>query len=441
MRVRIATALIAVLLIGVFVARSLAQVSLGIYAAAAPTATATPTSTPTPGTVVQPYYLAGIGQTSGYRLPISGTYGQVGLAGRVGWRWLQPKNTGAFDWTVIDDFQTAAHNANALWSISVSAGAYTPLWLFQDTTTNPTEGCAATPVTGEDGPRAAGTLQAFQIAWNVSYVYTPGSVQCIPIPWDTAYQTAFQTMINALAAHVGPFGKIATDSLLDHVVFTGVNSYTQENWLPFCTSYNHSGSTSSYCGATVNGSNVSDVQQWINDIAAIPATCTGNSLALCSGFDDATAIDYATRIQSAYTTIAGYWATAFPTKKYASMYVDSASTPFNSYPSVTGLKFLNHTASLYPSTSYLMSNAVTGSSPYIPNKITCYTVGHTGCQPPPTGFTQPSATIAGQEGTAITSGSPPSCSNTTAFANMMSAALTDQAKFMEIYDQDIKCLP
>jgi len=396
--------------------------------------TASPTLTTEPG-----YYLAGIGQAAPYVLPNSATYGQVGLAARIGWRWIQPLKSGAYTWTLIDGYQTAAHQANnnagAPWSLSVTAGAYTPLWMFYPTGqgSNPCTASTSGVSPTEDGPQNPGTapigaLQAFQFNWQSGFVYQNGTTQCLPLPWDNAYQTAWQTLINAIAAHVGPYGQIATDPLLDHVVLTGVNSTTQENSLPSCST----------AGATCGIGGVSDVQEWENIIAAIPDTCTGNSLALCPGFDSSTATDYTSRIQAAYTTIAGYWATAFPTKKYATDYVDGAAFPFNSYPSVTGLKFLNHTNSLYPTTSYLQNNAASGSSPYIANKITCYTVGVTGCQPPPTGFVQTSGTISAQEGAAVAGAG---CATLSKFTAMMSAAKTDQSKFMEIYPADVACMP
>lgn len=146
-------------------------------------------------------------------------------------------------------------------------------------------------------------------------------------------------------------------------------------------------------------------------------------------------------IQQQWTTFMGYWATAFPTKKLALMFTDSASFPFNTYPSATLQKMIQNMIALYPSASIVMNNAAKGASPYIVNKLTCYTTGVTGCLPPPTGFTQPKHAIAAQEGTQITTGSPPSCGNTTAFNSMQTTSLNAQVGFMEDYDQDIKCLP
>jgi len=448
MRIRgVAISLIALVFVfGAYVRRASSASFLAIYGAAAPTATATPTSTPTPGSVETAYYLSGIGQTSypSYALKISGTYGQVNLAARLGWRWLQPTKDGVYNWSALDTMQKLAHDAGAKWSLSITPGAYTPLWMFYPTG-HGSYPCTASP-TGipgptEDGPQPPGSapvgaLKAFQFNWQSGFVYTNGSTQCLPPPWDTAYQTAFQSMINAVSTHDGNgygYG-IKDDPSLDHIVITGVNGTTQETFLPACTTQ------SSTCGIN-SGTGPADVTQWETDVVADGGTCTGNSLSLCPGWDNSTPSDYTTRIQTAWNTMAGYWTTAFPTKKIAFMFTDSPSFPFNSYPSVTLQKMIQHMIANNPSNSYVMNNSVSGTSPYLANKLTCYTIGNTGCLPPPAGFTQPSHAIAGQEGQAITSGSPSSCSNTAAFANMMTAALSDESAFMEIYDQDVKCLP
>lgn len=408
-----------------------------------PTITPTPTATPTPPppTAEPIYYLTGIGQSSGYYLPNDPTYGQVGLAARIGWAWLQPLKTGAFNWTILDGMQAAAHTANAKWSLSISAGGYSPMWMFPSTGTYLCTQTAIPPgISSEDPPQPpgvapVGAFQSFQFQWQPTYVYPAGSTICAPVPWDTAYQTAFQNMINTVAAHDGNgygYG-IANDPLLDHVVLTGVNYITQENSLPSCSTF------SSTCGVASLG--ISDVQQWENIITAIPATCTGNSLALCPGFDNATATDYTTRIQAAYTTIAGFWATAFPTKKLAPMYIDGAGFPFiTSYPSQTGLKMLNNINTIYGSRAILMNNSASGSSPYIANKLHCFTNGVTGCQPPPTGFVQQSGNIAFQSGPSQIAGAYPGCSTLANLTSLLTAAFNANSEYLELYDNDVHCL-
>jgi hypothetical protein len=87
-----------------------------------------------PGAAEKIFYLASLGATIfPTALPSPSPYGQINLACRTGWRYVEPMPTSSQtpDWTTIDQCQSAAHAIGAKWSLSISIGANAPLWLHE----------------------------------------------------------------------------------------------------------------------------------------------------------------------------------------------------------------------------------------------------------------------------------------------------------------------
>lgn len=282
---------------------------------ATPTSTATVTITATPTVVPTPmpspisgkefiYYLGSLGQTTGFKTTTK-AYGSIGIAGRIGWRYIQPKDSAHFDWTTIDAVQSAAQKANVHWSLSIKAGADVPLWLYNNT-------CNAAPQIGETGP-GTGTLQAFPFLWNQNYEYRNNSVQCVAIPWDPAFQAAWGSFVKAVAA------RYSADPLLDHVVVAGMNYITQENSQP------HS---------------PADLTAWTNILSSQKHTTA----------------DYQSLVQNAYTNMTNLWASDFPHQGLATMFIDGPGFPFVRNTSLE-LSLLNQVVNFDHTRSIVMSNA------------------------------------------------------------------------------------
>jgi hypothetical protein len=148
---------------------------------------------------------------------------------------LYHADQGVPDWSTIDSCEAAATNpsnhSTAKWSLSIKIGADTPLWLYASSNPMVANSCTASPQSGETGPGSS-TLKALQVNWQQSYEYTVGSTQCIPIPWDTDFQTKLNGFIRAASSHMHA---MYPSHLPDHVVVTGINYFTQENVQPYCT--------------------------------------------------------------------------------------------------------------------------------------------------------------------------------------------------------------
>jgi len=232
------------------------------------------------------------------------------------------------------------------------------------------------------------------------------STQCIPIPWDTNYQSALNTFISAVHSHIlalpGGVGQ------LDHVVVTGINYNTQENSQPHC---NTSG-----CGY-LGGSNT-DIINWEAIVHGRDPACTGTPPpAVCT-------TDYNNAVNTAYNTIIGYWGTDFPTTHLASMFIDTAVFPFNS-TSAIGLTLLNDVVSYSSTRSIVMDNGAQLTMPQLDPSILCYQGIGSGCSI--------TSNIAFQEVGPL-GGSPSLCSS---LASMLSTAAGDGSLYMEVYPFDI----
>jgi hypothetical protein len=240
-----------------------------------------------------------------------------------------------------------------------------------------------------------------------------GSTQCLPVPWDSNFQTDLKTFIQAVYNHI--HNNYPSD-LPDHVVVTGINYTTQENLQPNCTT--------SGCGYGGN----SDVSNWMTLMVG-EGKCTTYSTCQSA---------YNGLLEGAYTNIIGYWGGNFPSSVgLASMFVNSgvASFPFNNTTAL-GLDLLNKVVSYSSSRSIVMNNAAQNGTNGLVNLIRCYA----GTQDPT--FTcqspQPTSAIAFQELAGLYALPPVGCSN---FYALLSAASAANSAFMETYANDISHCP
>jgi hypothetical protein len=200
------------------------------------------------------YSLAGLNQRGGFvtspKVP--------NLAYRVSWDALE-NSEGDYHWALIDAARADVVQSGGKLSISVTPGIHTPAWVY-----------------------AAGAA-SFSFIWDQPYGPPLGSVEKMPIPWDAVYLAEWQALIAALAA------KYADDPAIDHVVATGINSKTQETFLP-----------SSNRPRPIN-----DGESW---------SWNDQSNWLAAGYTPSL-------IETTYKSVLAAWAVAFPKKKFAGMFV------------------------------------------------------------------------------------------------------------------------
>ena len=120
----------------------------------------------------------------------------AGLALQVHWDLLNPTATGPYFWNYVDDAfaQVLAWNTQnpnqppKTIQLIVDPGFQSPTWLLDSIP--PCDGLFATPVVTP--PSDCGTVVF------MGYQETPDN-DVLPLPWNQAYQTAWQTFLNALA--------------------------------------------------------------------------------------------------------------------------------------------------------------------------------------------------------------------------------------------------
>ena len=234
------------------------------------------------------YSLAGLNQRCGF--VTSPTV--PNLAYRVSWDALE-NSEGNFNWSLIDAARAAVVASGGKLSISVTPGVHTPDWVY-----------------------AAGAA-SFSFVWDQPYGPPRGSIEQMPIPWDTTYLAKWQAFITALAA------KYAADPLIDHVVATGVNSKTQETFLP-----------SNNKPRPINNGDA-----WTWDDQADWAAAGYTSILM----------------DTTYKSILAMWAAAFPNTKFANMFV-RWGFPLNP-PDLTAL-LISDAVAAYPSQFIAMNNGL-----------------------------------------------------------------------------------
>jgi len=214
------------------------------------------------------------------------------IACRASWDALEPSE-GQHNWALVDAARAAAARAGGKLSLSVTPGIHTPSWVY--------------------GAGAA----AFSFIWDQPYGPPVGSVEQMPIPWDATYSAKWQAFIAALAA------KYSDDQLLDHVVATGINSKTQETFLP-----------SNPQPRPINGGQAYSYNDKANWLAA------GYTPSL---------------MEATYKTVLAAWAGAFPKTNFAGMFV-RWGFPLN--PPDLSVTLIADAVAVYPSQFIAMNNGL-----------------------------------------------------------------------------------
>ncbi len=139
--------------------------------------------------------------------------GVSGFVLDIAWSTIEPAR-GQFQWSVLDSWLLPAVAAGKKLDIGVEAGNYAPAWLYMPP------------------PNGAGAVQ-------LNFVWSDqggAKGQCTPIamppPWDSAFLSEWDAMLNALAAHLKSVGAYGSTDL---VRLTGVNTQTDELKLPVTT--------------------------------------------------------------------------------------------------------------------------------------------------------------------------------------------------------------
>jgi hypothetical protein len=197
---------------------------------------------------------------------------------------------------MIDAARVAAEQAGGKLSISVTPGVHTPSWVY-----------------------AAGAA-AFSFVWDQPYGPPIGSLEQMPIPWDPTYLAKWAAFVTALA------GKYGNDQLIDHVVATGVNSKTQETFLP-----------SAPQPMPIDGG----VAWSLNDRA--------NWLA--AGYSDGL-------MEDTYKKVLAMWVGAFPSTKFAGMFV-RWGFPLN--PPDLSITLMADAVAGYPNSYIAMNNGLSAN--------------------------------------------------------------------------------
>jgi hypothetical protein len=146
-----------------------------------------------------------------YDYPAGGTPSATALANssvdgavvHVDWDSIEATE-GTFTWTATDTVVNQIVNAGKKVELDLVPGRHTPSWVYTDT------------------PGAA----SFSWIWNQSY--GPGYCTTVkaPIPWDTVYESKFDAAITAFGNHY------ASNTSVSMVKLTGVNTATDEIYLP-----------------------------------------------------------------------------------------------------------------------------------------------------------------------------------------------------------------
>lgn len=146
------------------------------------------------------------------------TPGVDGLTLLLGWMSLEPAR-GQYSWAQLDQWMTAAMQGNKRVALAIRAGQDTPCWLFQ------APGCGA----GYSGSYGGATALNFEVSPREGVGQATCNSETIAAPWDPAFQTEWDALLSAVAAHLESAGTYDT---LTSIRLTGVNRTTSELRLP-----------------------------------------------------------------------------------------------------------------------------------------------------------------------------------------------------------------
>ncbi|HTT82419.1 MAG TPA: hypothetical protein VMF67_02965 [Rhizomicrobium sp.] len=128
------------------------------------------------------------------------------------WYQIEP-SPGTYDWSLVDAEVNAAVASGKYISIGVTAGMYTPTWLY------------SAPYNVPYGNFMWGAHSGTR-----KHACEPVTV---PVPWDSNYLQAYGTMIQALSNHLQSIQ--GAYNLVTRVKLTGANTATDELHLAYCS--------------------------------------------------------------------------------------------------------------------------------------------------------------------------------------------------------------
>src|SRR5579863_827683 len=176
--------------------------------------------------------------------------GVDGLTLLLGWASLEP-NRGSFSFAQLDQWMTTAMQSNQKIALAIRAGQDTPCWLFQ------APACGA----GYSKPYAGATPLEFNVSPREGVGQSACNRETIAAPWDPVFQSEWNALLGAVAAHLKSFG---TYSALTSVRLTGINRTTSELRLPaeILTTPCVTNSVSTWLNATPPYRNASLLSAW-----------------------------------------------------------------------------------------------------------------------------------------------------------------------------------
>ncbi len=138
-----------------------------------------------------------------------------GVVLEVPWSTIEPRE-GKHLWSSIDSILTQAAAYSKKVSLVLGAGWQTPSWVYSD------------------------GVRQFKFIWDHStWGPTLCSVTAIPLPWDITYLAKWSELVSAVGA------RYASDSRIASVKVTGINSKTEETFLPSSANQKISSGTTS----------------------------------------------------------------------------------------------------------------------------------------------------------------------------------------------------
>jgi uncharacterized protein (TIGR03437 family) len=144
--------------------------------------------------------------------------GVDGLTLLLGWTDLEPSR-GAFHWNDLDQWIAAAAQANKKITLAVRAGQDTPCWLFS------APACGS----GYAKPYAGAVGLNFMVSPREGQGQTACNPETIAAPWDPVFQSEWDSLLAAIAAHLKSAG---TYDSVTSVRLSGINRTTPELRLP-----------------------------------------------------------------------------------------------------------------------------------------------------------------------------------------------------------------
>ena len=176
--------------------------------------------------------------------------GVDGLTLLLGWASLEP-DKGSFTFAQLDQWMATAMRSNQRVALAIRAGQDTPCWLFQ------TPACGA----GYSKSYAGATPLTFNVSPREGVGQSACNPETIAAPWDPGFQTEWNALLGAVAAHLKSSGSY---SALTSVRLTGINRTTSELRLPaeILTSPCVTNSVEAWLKATPAFSNASLLSAW-----------------------------------------------------------------------------------------------------------------------------------------------------------------------------------